>query len=91
MAKLEDLAKRFSKKVDKNTKKFHKRVAKLGKKKKQMHPNVKKRMGGRLWHLEDTVKTKLAADALKTHLVSTEDKKSKIVPIKNGYEVWWSK
>ena len=34
MTKIEDLAKRFNKKITAKTKKFHKRVAKLAKKKK---------------------------------------------------------
>jgi hypothetical protein len=56
-----------------------------------MHPKVTKRLSGKLWHLEDTVKTKIAAESLRDHLKRTEEKKSRIVKTPNGYQVWWSK
>lgn len=55
------------------------------------HPKVTKRFGKKLWHLEDSKLPVASARALKTHLISTEDKKAKINKTKDGYQVWWSK
>jgi hypothetical protein len=54
------------------------------------HPKQTKREGGKLWHLEDTVKMKSHAEGLAQHLKHTEDKKAKIIPTKDGYQVWWA-
>ena len=56
-----------------------------------MHPKETKRLGGRLWHLEDSGLTKGDAGALSSHLRRTEDKRARIVKAKNGYQVWWAK
>lgn len=55
------------------------------------HPNVIKYIKGKKYHLEDTVMTKTAAEALKTHLVKTEEKEAFFKKTKDGYNVWWAK
>ncbi len=55
------------------------------------HPKETRKIGGRLWHLEDSGLSLSDANALLRHLVRTEDKKSKITKAKDGYKVWWSK
>ena len=55
------------------------------------HPKIQKFMYGKMYHLEDTVTTKGAAEALRTHLVKTEDKIARVKHTKDGYEVWWTK
>ncbi len=55
------------------------------------HPKVTRRVGGKLWHLEDSGLTKSDAQALRRHLTGTEDKAAKITKSKDGYKVWWSK
>ena len=56
------------------------------------HPTETKRLGGHLWHLEDSGLKKVAALALKRHLVNTEDKRARVTKDKNdGYQVWWAK
>jgi hypothetical protein len=54
------------------------------------HPKETKREHGKIWHLEDTLARKQHAEVLANHLRNTEDKKSRIVPTKDGYQVWWA-
>lgn len=54
------------------------------------HPKETKREHGKIWHLEDTVPHKAAAEALSAHLRHTEDKKARIEHSKEGYKVWWA-
>ncbi len=56
-----------------------------------MHPKEVKRVSGKLWHLDDTVPKKCTEVSLRDHLKRTEDKKSRIVKTKEGYQVWWAK
>ena len=55
------------------------------------HPKVIKKVGKRVWHLEDEGLTHYDALALRRHLRKTEDKKAKINKNKDGHQVWWSK
>jgi hypothetical protein len=55
------------------------------------HPNIIKHVKGKIWHLEDTVTTKIAAESLVTHLIKTEEKNAHYKKTKDGYQVWWSK
>ncbi len=55
------------------------------------HPTLTQHAQGRVWHLEDTVRTKVAAEALTTHLRDTEDKKARYNKVKGGYRVWWAR
>lgn len=55
------------------------------------HPKQTKRIGGKLFHLEDTMPTKSSAKVLASHLRRTEDKKARITKTKDGHQVWWSK
>lgn len=55
------------------------------------HPKVTKRLNGKLWHLEDSELKKVEAQSLRTHLIKTEDKLSRISKTKDGYRVWWAR
>ncbi len=55
------------------------------------HPKVQKKLGNKIWHLEDKGLTRVDALALQRHLKRTEDKQSRISKAKDGYRVWWSK
>jgi hypothetical protein len=54
------------------------------------HPKVSKKIGNRLWHLEDQHLTHGEALALRKHLSKTEEKHAKINKTSNGHEVWWA-
>ncbi len=56
-----------------------------------MHPKETRRSNGKLWHLEDTVKTRGDAMALVRHLRKTEEKKAKYTKVSNGFQVWWAR
>jgi hypothetical protein len=54
------------------------------------HPRDKKRIGGRIWHKEDSGLTLVDAKALEKHLRHTEDKDAMREKTPEGYEVWWA-
>lgn len=56
-----------------------------------MHPKETKRLGGRVWHLEDSGLKKVEANALSKHLKRTEEKRARTSKAKDGYQVWWAK
>ena len=56
------------------------------------HPTKTKKIGGHIYHLEDSKLKRYEAEALKRHLRKTEDKRARISQAKDGsYEVWWAK
>lgn len=55
------------------------------------HPTKTKRIGGKLFHLEDSGLKLSEARALASHLRRTEDKNARIIKAKGGREVWWAK
>ncbi len=56
-----------------------------------MHPKETKRIGNKLWHLEDSKLTRVDAIALARHLRRTEEKLARISKGKDGYRVWWAR
>jgi hypothetical protein len=55
------------------------------------HPTKTKRIGGYTYHLEDSKLKRYEAEALKKHLIKTEEKRARIVQTPKGHEVWWAK
>ena len=54
------------------------------------HPTKTKKIGGKIWHLEDHGLPKPDAGALVRHLKNTEDKLARMNKAVGGYEVWWA-
>jgi hypothetical protein len=55
------------------------------------HPKVTRRVGKRIYHLEDEKLSKVEAKSLKKHLIKTEDKRATITNTNDGYKVWWAR
>lgn len=56
-----------------------------------LHPKEIKRIGNKIWHLEDSKLTRGDALALSRHLKKTEEKRARVTKGKDGYRVWWAK
>jgi hypothetical protein len=56
------------------------------------HPTKTRKIAGHTYHLEDSGLKRVDANALKTHLRKTEDKRARVSQSKDGtYGVWWAK